>query len=601
MFYSASKLSWALAAAAVCSLCKLACAKKFLQFDPLSKEDVDRSIADELSSNVNKGRFMEIEQKLRVVYSALPKNEHGRLNHQAVRYVLHRFFVQQHGWYIRGLEPNGVAQSPSSTGTPAPLKDWVAAYIQERFEESSDAKGINLRNLVALAATLEDLIRREASLEMKEVYSILGFSTTDRIPREEAEEAINAYMMIYLTNRNVSLSSHNDVVRKLGIFRRKYKNWAEADAFMKGIEDRHGGLTNSAGVDFNTTADIVADMGEHFGAFNDGECKDLKSAMGAMTSSSGKVGRIRLHEFYNKSLHTHWKFTERADFLRELGALDESGTQPSVIIPNYLSAFTNCLKATSLYAVCCRNECEDLIGHLERRIAAPTAPPEMIADIVSALPSDTVAAPRRLPESLLRRLSQMAASNNGEVHLHGRLFAQWMHHAFPMECPYPHEAGTTSPQTAAEWMERTGSEAHVSEEEMRKVVEDACAADGSGEASAEVEPELPWTDAEELLTAAQPGKPEAVKSRRWAAWVLAPLLLGLGWLAVERLEVVPQQKQMLRKVLLFAFLLVLFYAMDLLDVPLLAVLVLALVALGAFHHASTHSLPLAAKTKDCCV
>ena len=35
-------------------------------------------------------------------------------------------------------------------------------------------------------------------------------------------------------------------------------------------------------------------------------------------------------------------------------------------------------------------------------------------------------------------MEQVASHHGGKVPLHGRLFAQWLHHAFPRECPYPH-------------------------------------------------------------------------------------------------------------------------------------------------------------------
>lgn len=47
--------------------------------------------------------------------------------------------------------------------------------------------------------------------------------------------------------------------------------------------------------------------------------------------------------------------------------------------------------------------------------------------------SDTVAAPRELSEGLRVRLQEVAALHGGKVPIHGRLFAQWMHHAFPRE------------------------------------------------------------------------------------------------------------------------------------------------------------------------
>jgi len=45
--------------------------------------------------------------------------------------------------------------------------------------------------------------------------------------------------------------------------------------------------------------------------------------------------------------------------------------------------------------------------------------------------------PRHLPSQLEDKLYEVAARHGGRVPLHGRLFAQWMHFAFPLECPYP--------------------------------------------------------------------------------------------------------------------------------------------------------------------
>merc|ERR1719362_2488704 len=110
------------------------------------------------------------------------------------------------------------------------------------------------------------------------------------------------------------------------------------------------------------------------------------------------------------------------------------------------------------------------MGHLEQALGGPEAEPSRIAGLVAALPSDTVEAsqarPRPLSAALLARLDQVAAHNGGKVPLHGRLFAQWMHHAYPRECPYPHEAGAAAPVTDDEWMRETGhgtSKASVAE------------------------------------------------------------------------------------------------------------------------------------------
>merc|ERR1719437_152421 len=83
------------------------------------------------------------------------------------------------------------------------------------------------------------------------------------------------------------------------------------------------------------------------------------------------------------------------------------------------------------------NECDVLMGELESIFQAPAASAEDLLVVVGNLSSSTVDAPRILPEALQQRLGSIAARHGGQVPLHGRLFAQWLHFAFPYECPFP--------------------------------------------------------------------------------------------------------------------------------------------------------------------
>merc|ERR1712232_593738 len=98
------------------------------------------------------------------------------------------------------------------------------------------------------------------------------------------------------------------------------------------------------------------------------------------------------------------------NYLRQLGLLDESDAQnPRVMIANYVSSPSNCIASSSFYSVCCMDECEGLLSHLEREIAGPEASSTQIARIVANLPSSTVTAPRTLSSTLLDRLGEIAA------------------------------------------------------------------------------------------------------------------------------------------------------------------------------------------------
>merc|ERR1719213_437349 len=164
------------------------------------------------------------------------------------------------------------------------------------------------------------------------------------------------------------------------------------------------------------------------------------------------------------------------------------------------------------------DECEGLLGHLERQIAAPEGTPARIGTLVSELSSSSVVAPRKLSATLSDRLGEIAATHGGSVPLHGRLFAQWMHHAFPRECPYPHLSGSTNPQTPDEWLDSTGEEATATDDEMMKHVDVANYWDdlkpNSTEAEFEVEG-LPWDTEEELLV----GRPLSVKQASGSTFI----------------------------------------------------------------------------------
>merc|ERR1740129_1200592 len=97
--------------------------------------------------------------------------------------------------------------------------------------------------------------------------------------------------------------------------------------------------------------------------------------------------------------------------------------------------------------------------------------------------SSTVLAGRTLAPVLVTRLQEIATQHSGLVPLHGRLFAQWMHHAYPRECAYPHVAGTVKAQPMASYTKETNLAAtHNSSEVLEKEVRALVAGEVSSEA-----------------------------------------------------------------------------------------------------------------------
>ena len=84
-----------------------------------------------------------------------------------------------------------------------------------------------------------------------------------------------------------------------------------------------------------------------------------------------------------------------------------------------------------------------------------------------------------LQGALSEQLHRIADAHGGRVPLHGRLFAQWLHYAFPRECPFPHKVGAFNAHTLTP--HSFGKEYIASKSEMISHVESAEAAADSTE------------------------------------------------------------------------------------------------------------------------
>jgi len=158
---------------------------------------------------------------------------------------------------------------------------------------------------------------------------------------------------------------------------------------------------------------------------------------------------------------------------------------------------SNCITSAPYYSICCLNECDKIYQNLEATIPASKASPAEIIKAVENMPQGAA-----ISASLRTKLDEVAEIHSGNVPLHGRLVAQWLHFAFPNECPYPHATGTISPKTPAEWRTERGDEADsVSEDEVKQIMEiDA----GFQNASPEQSLKGSWTPTESLLMASTP-------------------------------------------------------------------------------------------------
>jgi len=492
-------------------------------------------------------RLAGVVAELRPLYAAMPKNADGKIDPTVVRYALHRYFARKHGWHLRGLEPNGGAWNASSPVTI--MKDRAPAYIMERLEHQLHGHGLGLEELAVFAVTLGDLIRKEAVADLEDLYTTMGISKAAQLTEGAMASLLKMYLMTYIKGEHTTHRTTTDFAELEEQMVEDIIVWFDAKMWLTDMQgsleharrSRRNPFLAEPRYEFEHATGAVHELGHHFGTFQNLECKALKEKLVDM--EHGGSGRVTLSKFYSGIDDRDWPFIESASYLRNLGALDDSDpSRVSVIIPNFLSGPSNCVAPSSFYSVCCMDECEGLLSQVEQAVASPAATVDRLVEVVSELPSDTVAAPRNLSSVQVARLHDIAAHHGGRVPLHGRLFSQWMHHAYPRECRYPHVAGTTSPLNQKEFADAFGATSEVSDEELEQYVENATLVEFAPVT-------LPWTHAEELIAQHQEGAdaepaPATSSLLRMAALAVALASAGLPmWHARKQVFGIATEKQ----------------------------------------------------------
>jgi len=418
----------------------------------------------------------------------------------------------------------------------------VPAYIEEKFEQRLNGKGFKLHELAVLAATIEHLIREDEVTRLGAVFKLHETREnedtlrTRALGEDETIQMLETFITSFILNDDLAKKDVTAAHKLVDDMPNVFVYWRETQAFVRRVLQEV--TKDNKEMNFAKMTKVAEAVGDQFGKFFDETvCQNTRDSLLKMDHRG--LGSVRLSDFYRLAVEDgNWQFQESVPYLRELGVLQESNpNDPRVMIANYLVSPSNCIAGSGFYAVCCKNECEGLLGHLEEKIAAPEAKPETIAALVAALPSSTAKAPRTLSDTSLRRLDRIAATHGGTVPLHGRLFGQWMHHQYPIECPYPHVSGTKDPKLPEEWLKVTGEEPTASVDQM---IEHMLSNSIDWGEHLTAEDMMPWSHEEELLVVRPPVVAAPPSSSRWKSNLVLVAVAGTFAYACIRMLKVAQ-------------------------------------------------------------
>jgi hypothetical protein len=452
--------------------------------------DLQTNLADLLrgSSAAANARRSAIEASSWQTFQALPKNEVGRLPPPAVRYIVHSYFAKEHGWLIKGLEPHGMQLNASEVHDVSILQDKVPLLVENLLEARQANHGLVFDDVVVMIAVLEQLMFDESITLLQAAFRLNHLSLSAQISEAQLHEVLQSYLILFGQGSKANL--HNATYHQLVKQSRKRPELEEFenDAVLN-FEYAQRHRTNPfvpRWYSFTAAAEIMEKLAQQYGKWQNSECRDMKAHLRELDPED--LGRVPLGLFYAQPQGSVYHFSESVDYLRKIGALDEASTdKPKVIITNYVAGPSNCIASSSYYSVCCISECDAIFTDLEKHILAPAASPDRVLALASNM-SD-----HALSKDLEEKLRSIAERHGGQVPLHGRLFAQWLHFAFPHECPFPSVVASSAALTASEWLD---ADKYASEDERKQHIQSSVAS--AAPAAEDFEIAGMWSDYEVL-------------------------------------------------------------------------------------------------------
>lgn len=402
-----------------------------------------------------RGDVASLSAALDTMWQSLAKNEHGRIDHRSLRYAIHRYLLKTHGLSVVGLEPT-VAKDPNEDAyflqTHAPL------LVKEALEGAAAGEGFSKDDAIAMILMLEHFVWLSSEPHLSDVFRLWGADPDSAVPVQKNTlrkimESRFFELILGGDDEGIRLIRENST-----LVQDFFEDWEILVSFVHGhIESYQHALQKrslATSFTYDDALAIAGDMSLSMGAYWETECARVQRLLADMDPSG--TGRIRLADFHNAASNGEWRFSESKEYLRHIGALDETSTLlgPRIILANYVQGPSNCIVSTNSFRICCMNDCESHLGVIEAAVKAPSAEPELILAVVSNISSHDDER-TSISTKMRNQLFDIAKVHKGVVPLHGRLFAQWLHYVFPRECVYPHKSGTTGTMSFFEFGEES--------------------------------------------------------------------------------------------------------------------------------------------------
>ena len=143
-------------------------------------------------------RAGHIEARVWQTFQALPKNEIGRLSPRGVRYLVHNYFMKEHGWLIQGLDPHGNRADVSEIHEVNILQDKAPALVESLLEARRSNHGLSLTDVVTMITALERLIFDESLSLLRASYIFNDQSMLGTVGQSNLLVVKKSFLFLYI-------------------------------------------------------------------------------------------------------------------------------------------------------------------------------------------------------------------------------------------------------------------------------------------------------------------------------------------------------------------------------------------------------------------
>jgi len=441
------------------------------------------------NSSAGDGMVVAMETAMHATYQALPKNKHGLLSRSAAAYLVQKYTMQVYGYSIRGLGPDpSSAETTASNHPNNPRQKSAPEILQSLLESRQGGHGLALRDVASLTVMMHKLVMDLDASLMYRAFHTLTYTNMlakngdelSHLSIQNVVKATQAWDWLHWHDFDVDRDFYVDALTTPTHVMDEFGKLAMMLIEAKFYRERHSrNPFKERSLSIADTVQLAHEATQAMGMWQDHDCKAMKRYLIKLDPDND--GRVPLNIVHKQpeNLDSHgeqvFRFSESQDYLRGMGGLDESNpNRPQVLISNYVLGPANCYKSLAFHTFCCLNECDAVLTEVERAVGGPSAKPDVLLPLLGNLTTPSMDEPRPFSTSLVAKLSGIAAHSGGMVPLHGRLFTQWLHFAFPHECPYPHithKDGSGNALTTSYFEGAADATAQWTDDEMLPLVE----------------------------------------------------------------------------------------------------------------------------------